>query len=225
MLSSRISIYSSSVSSFNSSTAALSLCPFLVEVGGISEVSRASKSSAASNNEVKSEEDVVGACEEVVGVEVPEGPKAGVGEGASIGIESTSTSGDVSTRASLLLSTSSLVYSASMHWMSVEKDGVTSKSLASSRGTLARRHNSVIRIANGKESQVDPPLGHHSSKECFLCMAHNRIVLGWHYGAANEAKPETKSNTQVPLLYGNSYLYPPRGVVENQRCQPALQDI
>ncbi|KAG5630209.1 hypothetical protein H5410_001926 [Solanum commersonii] len=31
------------------------------------------------------------------------------------------------------------------------------------------------------------------------------------------------SNAQVPLLYGNSCLNPPRGGIRNQRCQPSLQ--
>ncbi|KAG5630208.1 hypothetical protein H5410_001925 [Solanum commersonii] len=57
----------------------------------------------------------------------------------------------MSTRAALLLLASSLVYSTSMHRMSVEEDGITLKSLASSRGTPARQHNSMIRIGNGKE--------------------------------------------------------------------------
>ncbi|KAG5630371.1 hypothetical protein H5410_002088 [Solanum commersonii] len=66
-------------------------------------------------------------------------------------IESTSTFGDVSTGVSLLLSTSSIVYSALMHRISVEKDKVISKSLAASRATPIRRHNSVINTGKGKE--------------------------------------------------------------------------
>ncbi|KAG5606385.1 hypothetical protein H5410_027877 [Solanum commersonii] len=96
------------------------------------------------------EEDVPGACEEERGAEVPEGPEAGVGEGASAGIESVSTSGNVSTGIALLLSGSSLVYSASMHQMTVEEDEVYLKSLASSWGTLAHQHISVIKTGNGK---------------------------------------------------------------------------
>ncbi|KAG5595277.1 hypothetical protein H5410_036509 [Solanum commersonii] len=63
--------------------------------------------------------------------------KARVGKAASASKESTSTSGDVSTRASLILSDSSFMYSASMHRMSMEDVGVTSISLFSFNRFLA----------------------------------------------------------------------------------------
>ncbi|KAG5620431.1 hypothetical protein H5410_005649 [Solanum commersonii] len=116
-------------------------------------------------------------CEEEEGAEVPEGLEARVGNDASAGIESISTSGDVSTGAAFLLSTSSLVYSAS-----------------------------IRRIP----------------KACRLRMEEKRLVLGWHHGATDKAKPEWGSNTQFSLLNGDSCLDPPRGGIQNQRCQPAL---
>ncbi|KAG5590137.1 hypothetical protein H5410_040651 [Solanum commersonii] len=89
--------------------------------------------------------------EEVEGEEVPEGPEVGVGKQASTGIESISTSRDVSIGISLLLLVSSRVYSASICRMLVKEDGVTSVSLVGSLGSLARRHNSVISTRNGRE--------------------------------------------------------------------------
>ncbi|KAG5606291.1 hypothetical protein H5410_027783 [Solanum commersonii] len=92
-----------------------------------------------------------GAYKEEERIEVPEDSDVGVGKDASIGIELTSTFGDVSTRAILFLSASSLVYSASMHRMPVEEDRVTSNSLATSRGTPACLHSSLISTGKGKE--------------------------------------------------------------------------
>ncbi|KAG5572259.1 hypothetical protein H5410_062025 [Solanum commersonii] len=64
---------------------------------------------------------------------------------------STSTSGEVSAKAAILLSTSSRVYSASIHRMSMEEDRVISIPFVVSRGTPACWHNSVIKTGNGRE--------------------------------------------------------------------------
>uniref|UniRef100_M1DIQ6 CCHC-type domain-containing protein n=1 Tax=Solanum tuberosum TaxID=4113 RepID=M1DIQ6_SOLTU len=84
----------------------------------------------------------------------PEGSEAGVGEGVSAGNESTLTYGEVSIGVALLLSISSRVNSASICRISVEKDRVTSISLAGSRGTPAYRHNSMIKTGNGRDVSV-----------------------------------------------------------------------
>ncbi|KAG5576525.1 hypothetical protein H5410_056659 [Solanum commersonii] len=81
--------------------------------------------------------------------EVPDGPEAGVSEDASVGNESTSTSGEVSAGAALLPSASSWVYSISIRQMSVEKVGVTLISLIASWGNSVRRHTSLIRTRQG----------------------------------------------------------------------------
>ncbi|KAG5630471.1 hypothetical protein H5410_002188 [Solanum commersonii] len=117
-----------------------------------------------------------------------------------------SASGDVSTEATLLLSASSRVYLASIQRMSVEEEGVTSMCLVSSLGTPACRHNTVIKSGKGKEVCL---------LLAFMAISYSDGVewthSGWHYGAANEAKPETSSNTQIPLLYGDLCLDPPQG--------------
>ncbi|KAG5610355.1 hypothetical protein H5410_021636, partial [Solanum commersonii] len=77
-------------------------------------------------------------------VDVLEGSKAGVGKATSADKRSISTSGDVSTGASILKLASSRVYSAFMHRMSIDDMGVISTCLISSRGTPALRHNSVM---------------------------------------------------------------------------------
>uniref|UniRef100_M1DSH4 Uncharacterized protein n=1 Tax=Solanum tuberosum TaxID=4113 RepID=M1DSH4_SOLTU len=82
---------------------------------------------------------------------IPEGSEARVGEDASAGNESTLTSGEVSVRAALLLSTSCHVNSTSICLISVEEDGVTSTFLVVSQGTPTRRHNSVTRTGNGRD--------------------------------------------------------------------------
>ncbi|KAG5610210.1 hypothetical protein H5410_021491, partial [Solanum commersonii] len=74
-------------------------------------------------------------------------------------------------------------------------------------------------------SNVDPPLGHDRTKASRLRMAHNRIVLGWHESAADEAKSEPESDVHVPLLNGSSCIHPPRGGARNHKSQPNLQVI
>ncbi|KAG5615293.1 hypothetical protein H5410_015117 [Solanum commersonii] len=120
------------------------------------------------------------------GAGIPEGSEAGVDDDASARNESTSTSGEVFARVALLLSTSSCVNSASIRRISVEEDGVTFISLVGSRGTPARRHNSVIRTGKGRD--VDLPLGHDRTKASCLRMTQNGLVLGWHDNAADETK-------------------------------------
>ncbi|KAG5599609.1 hypothetical protein H5410_030979 [Solanum commersonii] len=144
-----IDINSSSVSTFNSACVASSPYRSLL-------VSGASLLSALSISEVKpsalscvtlvgwEEEDVPGVCEGEEGVGIPEGSEARVDKNASADNESTSTSGELSVGAALLLLTSSHVNWASICRISVEEDGVTFILLAGSRGTPARRHNSVI---------------------------------------------------------------------------------
>ncbi|KAG5620161.1 hypothetical protein H5410_005379 [Solanum commersonii] len=210
MLFSLISISSSSVSASDSSTTASSLCTSLVVAGGISGVSGTSKSSAASNKEVKSVdfrylnsygESVNRSLEEVSATKIaasiiqgtislvwsPSRPQAGEGKEASAGIESISTSGDVSTGVALLLSTSSRVYSTSIHRMSVEEEGVTSMSLVSSRDTPARQHNSMVKIGKGKEvclclSLMAISCSIKSPKLMVLrdMIAPRQAALGWH---------------------------------------------
>ncbi|KAG5631057.1 hypothetical protein H5410_002774 [Solanum commersonii] len=110
-----------------------------------------------------------GTCKEEEGANVLEGPEAKVGKDAFAGIEPMSTSRDVSTGAVLLLLVSSRVYSTSIRQMSVEEEGLTLISLASSHGTLARRHNSVIRTRNGMK--VDAPSGYDILRQ---------DTFGWH---------------------------------------------
>ncbi|KAG5613712.1 hypothetical protein H5410_013536 [Solanum commersonii] len=95
-------------------------------------------------------EEAPGACEEEEGADVPKGPEAGVGKDASAGNKSTSTSEEIYVETALLPSASSRINSVSIRQMSVEDKEVTSISLAVSRGNPALRHNSVIRIGNGK---------------------------------------------------------------------------
>ncbi|KAG5595264.1 hypothetical protein H5410_036496 [Solanum commersonii] len=97
------------------------------------------------------DEDIPGSCEEEEeGGGVLEGSEARVGEGASAGNELTLNSGEVSAGVAFLLSTSSHMNSASICWMSVEDEGMTSISFAGSQGTPMRRHNSVIKTENDK---------------------------------------------------------------------------
>ncbi|KAG5571303.1 hypothetical protein H5410_061069 [Solanum commersonii] len=72
---------------------------------------------------------------------------------------------------------------------------------------------------------VDPPPGHDRAQASLHRMMHNRLVLGWHYGAADEAKLEPGGDVHVPLLNGSSCIHPPRGGVKNHRSQPTLQII
>ncbi|KAG5595245.1 hypothetical protein H5410_036477, partial [Solanum commersonii] len=115
MLYSRIPICSSSVSASDSSTAASSLRISSIVIGGISEVSGASLSSAASSNKgidlsslvvlTSAKRDkcpIFRIISRVILTSWDEVKEAGVGEDASIVIESISTSGDVSTGAALL---------------------------------------------------------------------------------------------------------------------------
>ncbi|KAG5631954.1 hypothetical protein H5410_003671 [Solanum commersonii] len=114
-----------------------------------------------------------------------------------------STFGEVFTGAALLLSAFSRVYSASIHWMSVEEEGITSISIVTSQGTPARRHNSVINTENERE------VGR-------LRMEEKGLILEWHIGATDESKPISCSYTQVPLLDRDSCLNPPRGGVRDE---------
>ncbi|KAG5631033.1 hypothetical protein H5410_002750, partial [Solanum commersonii] len=75
------------------------------------------------------EDETPGTCEEEEGAGVPEGLEAGVGEDASAGNESPSTSREISARTALLPSASSHMYSASIRRMLVEDEGVSSISL------------------------------------------------------------------------------------------------
>jgi len=89
--------------------------------------------------------------EEVEVAELPDVLEAGLGKDASEDNESTSTSGEISAGAALLPSASSHVYSALIRRMSVEEEGFTSISLATSRGTSARLHNSMTKTRNGRD--------------------------------------------------------------------------
>lgn len=77
--------------------------------------------------------------------------EVGIGKECSTGIELTSTFRDVSAVASLLRPTSFGVYLVLVLQILVDKDEVISIFLKSSWGTPTRRHNSMIRIENGKE--------------------------------------------------------------------------
>ncbi|KAG5632391.1 hypothetical protein H5410_004108 [Solanum commersonii] len=99
----------------------------------------------------QAEVEVLGACEGKKGTDIHKGPEVEVGKDASAGIESTSTSRDVSNKVALLLSASSRVYSISMHRKLVKKDEMTSISLVRSIGTPAHKHNSVISTGKGRE--------------------------------------------------------------------------
>ncbi|KAG5590124.1 hypothetical protein H5410_040638 [Solanum commersonii] len=56
-------------------------------------------------------------------------------------------------------------------------------------------------------------------------MAHNRLILGWHYCAADEAKPEPGGDVHVHLLNGSSYIHPPLDGIRYPQRQPTLQII
>ncbi|KAG5611740.1 hypothetical protein H5410_023021 [Solanum commersonii] len=63
------------------------------------------------------------------------------------------------------------------------------------------------------------------TKASRLRIAKNRLILGWHYSAADEAKPEPGGDVHILLLNRSPYIYPPRGGVKNHRSQPTLQII
>ena len=116
---------------------------------------------------------------------VPVSLKVGVGKDVSVGIDLTSTSGDVSIRVDLILSTSSCVYSTSMCQISLE-DVVWPQCLSSQRGTPARRHSYVISTGNGRDVWICMDLmvisysiiSHKLS--LFLAMMHLRqAAFGW----------------------------------------------
>ncbi|KAG5571698.1 hypothetical protein H5410_061464 [Solanum commersonii] len=173
------------------------------------------------------EEDVPRVYEGEKGEGIPEGSEVGVDKDASAGNESTSTSGEVSVGTTLLLSSLSHVNSTSICRISVEKDGVTSISLAGSRGTRARRYNLVIRTCKGRDVCVclaliaiscetsSPRLIHllalDRTKASRLLMMLNGPVLGWHDSVANETKPVPRGDVHIPLLNWSSCTQPPRG--------------
>ncbi|KAG5568516.1 hypothetical protein H5410_064458 [Solanum commersonii] len=84
-------------------------------------------------------------------LDIPKGPEAGVGNTASTGNVSVSITGLVSTGASLLLSASSRVYSASMRQMSMKDVGITSTSFFTSKGTRIHLHSSMINTRKGRD--------------------------------------------------------------------------
>ncbi|KAG5609522.1 hypothetical protein H5410_020803 [Solanum commersonii] len=124
--------------------------------------------------------------------------------------------------------------------MSVEEKGVTSKSLASSRGTPAHRHNSVIKIGKGKEvclclALIDISCLIRSPRSMLLwdMIAPRQDALGWYRMDSfwdgimvMVMKLNQKRAAILKALFSmGPYLDPPRGGIGNQWSQPVLQFI
>ena len=74
-------------------------------------------------------------------------------------------------------------------------------------------------IFQNMKFHVDDHLGNDISKAGNLVVEYNGLILGWYDCAANEAKLESIINTQIPLLYRDPYLDPPRGSIRNTAKQ------
>ncbi|KAG5631609.1 hypothetical protein H5410_003326 [Solanum commersonii] len=176
-------INSSSVSASDSACVVPSACTSPVVVGGIPEVLAVPHYLHPASDD----KEAPGACnEEEEGAGILEGSEVRVDKDVSIGNESTLTSGEVSTEAALLLSTSSRVNSASIRHMSVKDEGITTITFAGSRGTTVCQHNLVIKTRNAREVSLFLALMAISCEVssprsiCLLAMIEPRqATLGW----------------------------------------------